>query len=501
MGFLKGVIMEKTIGDLVKNFATSYILPRHNSIGEKENKILYPVNATPSRKTSSGTKELSPLKCRQTVEQCPMLMKGMRKKAMDSVRAWHHLEVLDGDGTPIRYDLQLIESFEQRSNLKFKWTKARIDSYVYGDGYLLVTFQKDDATETWDAPSKEAYPWTVSNLNSECITEMDYYPKKKEYYRKRGIKHFHYENRETGENFWIHPDRMIHIVCDGLSYSSFGTSKVNLLRNIIKSKINVDIACGEILAWFAHGVYDIGIENCGQNDITRWTDIAKQHPGVWIHDKERESIGTVSPEAIDPKPFYDYLVQNIAAALIMPIHVLLGIQMGRVTGAEVGTGDYYKDVKDDQDLLYTPLLSTLYEWILKGHNYPASELEPTRRWKYKIVWNPIYIDELSEAEILRKRAESAHKLFTANIIDVKEARQMINKGQITLDTEIEPRPLKRPIPSEPPRSDKDAEKENLYLQQLTEAEKAMIKKRKEIVEAERKLGEKILSEQDKNVQG
>lgn len=495
--------MEKTIGDRFKDFYVNYIAPSPDvNVGSKENDIVNPHNQPPDKKDDFFTKKLPMSKCREVAEQCPLFMKGARKKSMDSVRSWHIIDTIDEDTNPVKQDIKLIEDFWQRSNFKAKWYDARVASYVYGDGFLLITFKNDDDTKIYDEPSKEAYPWTVDKINPEYIVDLDFYGKndeEKNRNRSLGIKHFHLVNFDTGEDKWIHPKRIIHLPSDTLPYSEFGNSKVNLLRNIIKSKINVDIACGEILAWFAHGVFDIGIQNCNENDITRWQEIAKKHPGAWIHDKDREELKAVEPKAIDPKPYYDFLILNIASALVMPVHVLTGIQVGRVTGAEVGTGDYYKDVKDDQDLLYTPLLVNLYKWILKGHNYNSDEKPPLRRWKYKLIWNPVYIDELSEAEILKTKAEAANIAFNgqgmgaSGFVDIKEARKMLNKGQITVDIEKKPRPPKKPQPPQP--MPKPTKTDDEYYKQLDNATKAMIAKRKELARKERELGEQILKEQ------
>jgi len=48
-----------------------------------------------------------------------------------------------------------------------------------------------------------------------------------------------------------------------------------------------------------------------------------------------------NPTHIDPSPFYDYFYTNIAAVIDMPKHMLIGGEMGNVTGSEVGTSAYY----------------------------------------------------------------------------------------------------------------------------------------------------------------
>jgi len=503
--------MKKTLGDRAIDFYRNYIAPSKEDIekGKKEEKLSTPPDSLSDKKESFGTKKLSMAKCRKTANQSPLFMKGARKKAMDSIRAWFILETKNQKTTPVEQDLNILDTFEKRTQFKMKWYEARVASFVYGDGYLLITFENDENTDLHDPPAKRtvgkgkdqktipACPWKVRVLNSEFIKEIDYYPKNVEYYKKIFTKHFHYEDTKNNADYWIHPDRIIHITCDKLPNNPFGNSKVNLLRNIIKSMINIDIASGEILAWFAHGAYDIKEDGLDDNRRQFWEKIAKQHPGAWIHD-ETADIKAINPQAIDPKPFYEYIVLKTASAFRMPTHILTGIQVGKVTGAEVGMGDYVKDIKDDQDLMYTPLIETLYETILKAKD---------RKWKYNLVWNAIYIDELAEAEIMHKRVEAATLALNGQrgaggFINKKEARLMYNKGQIELDAENIPTDIpKPPAPPKPPQDsdNDDDDKDNAYTRQLDDATKAMIKKRKLQAANEKKLGDEIIEEQDKDV--
>lgn len=499
----------KTIGDHLRNVWKNYLAPTSEDIkvGKKEERLTNPPDSSPEYKHDFLTKKLSPERCKKTAQQCPLFMKGARKKAMDSIRAWFELQAKNQQTTPVSSDLNILDAFERRTQFKYKWLEARIASFIYGDGYLLITYENDEKTALHDPPTKivvkneEVYvaPWKVKVLNSEYIKDIDFYPSQKEKYQKLFTRHFHYEDTKNGHDYWIHPDRIIHLTCDKLPHSEFGTSKINLLRNIIKSMINIDISCGEILSWFAHGTYDISEDGLEDDRRKFWEAVAKQHPGAWIHD-ERAKIQAINPVAIDPKPFYDYLVLKVASAFRMPTHVLTGIQVGKVTGAEVGMGDYVKDVKDDQDLLYTPQIENLYERILKAKG---------RKWKYNIIWNAIYIDELAEAEIMLKRVETATlakngQRGAGGFINDKEARTIFNKGQITLDAENVPKDIQKPQPQptkpEAPRDGEDDE-ENLYTRQLDESQKAMIEKRKLQAAKEKQIGESILNEQDDNTKG
>jgi len=234
------------------------------------------------------------------------------------------------------------------------------------------------------------------------------------------------------------------------------------------------------------------------NDIKKWQEMVKAHPSAYLH-KEGEIKG-IELKAIDPKSFYDYIILCIAAAFYMPTHILTGIQIGKVTGAEIGTGDYVKDLKDDQELAFNPLLERIYSMLLKSKGRSFD--------KYEIVWNPIYIDELSEADILEKRVNAAEKALNGTrgvggFIDMKEARRVFNEGQIELEIEKDIEP-KQPDTTKPPLLPKpevpkdESSQKDLQKFNLDEATRVMIEKRKAQIERERKIGEEILKEQDKD---
>lgn len=498
--------MMATIGDRLRSFWKNYIgfSIEEIKIGGKETELLIGDTANPEYKNQIGSKELDMVTCRKTAQQCPLFMKGARKKAADSIRAWHEIETYDKKTNPPELDLSIIRNFERRTQLRRKWYEAKVASFIYGDSYLLITYEHDEKTKLHDPPSEKAVPWNVNIINSENITDIDYYPNKKSYYQKLRIQHFHYENPNDMKDYWIHPDRVIHMVCDKLPHRKFGTSKINLLRNIVKSMINIDIACGDLLSWFSHAKLDVKQDGMQDPELQKWEKTCNKHPGAYIHDETAE-IKSIQPEAIDPKPFYEYLILKVAATFVMPTHILTGIQVGRVTGAEVGTGDYIKDIKDDQDLQDTPLLNDLYSKLLKSKQ---------RTWKYEIVWNPIYIDELAEAEIMLKRTQVADLAMNGSrgvggFTSPKESREIFNRGQIVLSDNV-PKDLKKPQQtSQPKPSESEDEDENdgetntekskdLYEYQLDASDKAMIKKRKEQIEKERKLGKEILDEQDKD---
>ncbi len=415
-----------TLGDRIKKIWAEYIAPSEvQQLPDNKAKHFIPHSNYDQELRRDGFDKLDPEKRREIANHSPLLMKGVRKKSLDTFRAWFMLETLEGRGKPIKADMDLLQSFEKRSNFKLKLAETRIASHIYGDGFLLITFTKDDGTQLSDPVSPESEPYSVSIINSEYITDLKYFNKE---YERLGILHYRY--KKGMQETFIHPDRIIHVPANQIPGKYLGVSTIDLLRYTIYSKKNVDIAAGYILSWFSRGMTDITVNGAEEDELQDWENVAKLHPTYWAHNEDTE-IKYIEPKAIDPKPFYDYIVLNIAAALNMPTHILTGIQIGRVEGSEIGFADYYRDVRDEQELIFTPIIENLYSRILRANG---------RQWKYKLSWNPIYIDEMAEAKLLEIKVNAAEKALNGSkmgqgFIDTEEARSIFNHGQIELDTQ------------------------------------------------------------------
>lgn len=417
------------------------------------------IKRTPSKESelSSGSKygdehvkesddiKLTPGKRRELAHQSPIFMKGVRKKAMDSIRAWFEIETLNGS-EPIKIDTDALDAFEKRSNYKKKLYQAIKDSHIYGDGFLLIQFdERDKGVPFQMQPDPMSEPRNVILLNPAFITSVEYLSEEN---KRKDLFHYVYDDGEGKRH--IHPDRIQHVMVNEESNSKLGLASIDILRNTIKSKKNVDIAVGRILSWFSHGLLDIKQYDLDKEDQKKIKKIAESHPSVWMHDPEDFEIEVLQPEAIDPQPFMDFIVLNIASVLVMPVHVLTGIQVGRVTGAEIGFADYYRDIKDMQELIYTPLIENLYKRIIEARG---------RQWKYNLRWNTVYVDELGEANIMEKRTAFITEAINAGLITVEEGREMMNKGMFELDPKVIPRPPSKPEPSKNPFKAKEEKKE------------------------------------------
>jgi len=502
-----------TLGDKVYEFTTKYI--KRTQIPPEEKKTIEDDLSLPPEYASSRTKlaELTPEKRRNLALQSGLFMKGSIKKNSDTFRAWFLLKQFDGVKVP-QQDLDLVRAFELRSQIKKKFKIAGICADIWGDGYLLIKFLEDDSDKKLqnpiptDATGKNTVPLDVIVLNPEWMTEIKYSDDKKNYY-------YHYQNPQKGDDKLIHPDRILHVKTIDLPFDFFGVSKVDILVNILASSADIDIATGEILKWFAHGTQILTKTGMQKNERKKALELMEKHPNFFAFS-EKYTFDIKNPTAINPTPFYDHITESISAALIIPRQVLLGIEVGRVTGAEIGFADYYRDIKDNQDLVYTPLILRLYDLLAKANDRDFS--------KYTIEWETTYIDELAEADLIGKRSAAAVNLRSANppIVSIPEARRIINEGLVELDPNAAQEPPKPvapiiqnpnvPPPKNPPEGPQPPVSPDRLIKpvsrQMTDDEKEMISALKELelyekklvdekAKKERELGKKILEEQEK----
>lgn len=368
---------------------------------------------------------LTPVKRRKFALSAPFYIKGIKKKGSDTFRAWFRFEKITNRGEPSIADKTIIRNFDIRANTKSKFKEADRCSHIYGDGFILISYLndntngKDGAPDLSLRPADGAIPFDLRVLDPENLTEMKWKDNRS---KSLGIQHFKYVTNRGDERL-IHPDRVLHVPRNKLPFSKLGISDIDIIIDIISSYGDINIATGELLKWFAHGFVNVTKDNMKANERTEILKELKKHNNIYANDSKYK-LEIITGEEIDPKEFYSWVVENIAAVLVMPTHILRGIRVGRVTGAEVGFSDYYRDVRDDQDLLYTPLVHKLYSQLLKSKG---------RAMIYEPIWNDIYIGELAEGEIDKLRAQTVEILMKSNVIDTSEARQKMNRGYIHLN--------------------------------------------------------------------
>ena len=406
----------------------------------------------------------------------PLVHKGIWKKNNDTVRNWFILKAQkEGEEVPARV-VKIINEFDKQAMLSNKLRLGGICSNVYGTGFIERTFVGDEGES--DSPvDKSLKPLGLNVLNSEYI-------KRRTTLEKRGKTKFYEYKQNMNETQYFHPDRIIEVTIDKLPHKEFGVSIIHVLNKILTSKMNADVSSGELLNWYGSGMYDVTITDMDDEQEQDAIKKLNKHPDFLIHDQDYV-LNVQNPTRIDPQPFFDYFVMNIAAALKMPTHMLTGIQIGNVTGSEVGFSDYIHDVENIQKIVFTPILEGIYRQLLESYGLS---------WKYKIYWNPIYVDELSEAKTMQTRAYSAQVLKNAGIVDTKEARMIINEGMVHLDIDktIKEKKPEMPISNpniEPQPVEKKPTTKMAEIEPLTEPQRRMIQELRDYEKLQGKLEE------------
>jgi len=369
----------------------------------------------------------------------PMMRKGIWKENKDIFGEGWTIEHKDPDLEVDDDDLDLIKEFDKEAQTKYKMEQTGISANIYGDGFLELIFEEPKTvTSAQDIPTYA--PVDLNVLKAEYIATTE---------ERKGIEYYIY--KETKKQY-IHPNRICHVVKKRLPGQLFGISDVYTASRVMRSMMNADTYFGEAIEWASKGVFDLMLTGASQTELDKAEKNVKRR-NVLIHD-ENATWTVHDIQTMSPKEYYDYFFIKIAATLDMPQHILTGVQPGQLTGSEIGLSDYYKNIINLQELIFTPVLERIYKLLLEGNGRSFED--------YEIIWNPIYIDENAEAQILLARTNAASQALDRFVIDANEYRQIMKEGisnlagESVLGVDIQPgppmpeQPIEKTIPDETP---------------------------------------------------
>ena len=429
----------------------------------------------------SNVSEIKADMLRKIVLREPLIFKAIWKKNKDTFKnGYNVLDVATNEELIPKFN-KYLNIFNKKTDFFNTFTIGGICANIYGIGFVEKIYKEDDSISAESKPNDSVMLIDLELLNSENISRLA--PKMGDV----GDKFYHYA--KGSETIYIHPSRIEPVVIDKLPFSKFGISKVALLVNVLKSKMNFDISSGEYLNWGGLGMFDLLIKGMTDAQEEAAKKTLKTHPDFLVHDEDYE-LKVENPKSLSPADFINYFYVNIAAAIEMPKNMLTGGEMGNITGSEVGLSSYYSDIENNQKILSTPILN-IYEEILKRNFGIDKELE--------LDWHETFIDELSEAKILQTRSYSAVQCVNSGnpIIDVSEARKMLRDGYVDLDInkvpEIEGKPVEPSDPNIEPQPVIKPTKKDSKFKELSPLQKTMIAieqeiGKREIVEQDARLG-------------
>jgi len=473
-----------TLREIIRDVGEKYIWGLSASDDGSSNSKVKRIGSNNEYRNSDLVKGVNLELLRKIVVSEPLIRKAIFKKNRDTFKNWFLIKDNDGNILSDR-NYKIVKAFDKKTMFPALLFQAGVSANIYGTGFIEKIYNENSNTSSMSKITSRKKLIDLELINSENIKERKKNPDNDNDNTLYPVYH-----RGNMDEQFIHPSRLEVVRIDKLPFSYFGISTVKILWNVLNSKMNADVSSGELLNWYGRGMYDIEIDGMTPEDETETKNQVKKHPDYLIHD-EKVKVSVVNPTRIDPTPFYEYFYTNIAAALEMPKHMLTGSELGNVTGSEVGTSAYYSDIENIQKLVFTPIIEGIYKELFRSYN---------KTWDYEIVWNPIFVDELSEAKILQTRSYSATQAANASIIDTGEARRMLNQGIINLepDKKIEPVIKDSPKVSDPnvePQPVKKREsKETEYRPFLTRTELEMIEKTKLKGKIEEELQEQRIRE-------
>jgi hypothetical protein len=386
-----------------------------------------------------------------------LIFKGINQKARDACKAGYTL-IPDAD-TPEGRDALLAKwrEFQRRTNYERKKEQALREAYAFGDGFLEMVFPGKSYTPV--APG--AVPVDVVNVDPYSLRPIrDHRPDSPTFNQTVAYwfaPHPSTTPNGTGQDIraipltvvrqWvedgmptdknrlpyyvlavIHPSRIQHFQPysvrgdpDNLGMSVIEAAYINAL-----SKMAGDRAAGDILEWYSKGFFVVNVDYGSLEELKetrKMLDAAQKARRNYFVGSERSKFDIKSPQLVNVEPFYQQFYIEFAAALEMPLMILIGVQKGTVTGSSVDIIQYYDDVGAFQRLHVEPVQRQLLDRVLATT-------------AYDIKWTPLYVDKQTEADLRFKGAQAAAALSGAQLLTKRQAIHYLKTGELPDEADI-----------------------------------------------------------------
>ena len=355
-------------------------------------------------------KELMVL-CENAYLNEPLTRKGIYKRSHDTFERWLRV---DTEEEKIRV---IFRELEDRLDLKNKLIDLLKNSMIYGVGYLEIVYENDTEPADQEPPKTRIIglepidPKTISpvfqnNPEKEDYGELVYYQQDVVGVQSKKIR--------------LHPMRIIEF-----KYDTFGDGRrcigiIEPMLYVIEAKITLDKASGRIPKKVISQIITATLkgDTVTQELLDEWAKAFKsmEEVGRFVTPELVEVDIKEGGTALDIKPYSEHLIYQISGGVGVPYTVLLGSGAGTLSTAETNLRDYYNDLRDLQ-VRFTPIIKRLLNWEL--------EIGGIDNGEYDIIWNEIFADEKSEADILAQKARAIDMLMANGVISINEARELI----------------------------------------------------------------------------
>lgn len=338
----------------------------------------------------------------------PLTRKGIFKRAHDTLERWFFIDTED------ERVLDIVKDLEERTELKSRLIGLLQNAMIYGPAYLEIVFENDE-----NPPDEEPPAEHIARLELiDPKTIQPWYqddPRKERYGELIG---FIQKIPGEVEPLIIHPDRIIYFMYDVIGDGRRAVGVIEPMLHVVNAKIALDKAAGNIPKKVISQIIAATIEGADDATLDEWAEALEEmsEVGRFIGSETFDIKVFDAGRPLDISSYSDHLIKQIAGGVGVPFTVLLGAGAGTLSTSETNLRDYYSDLRDLQ-VRFTPIIRRLIDIELAAEGITGAE--------YEIVWNEIYADEQSEAEILSKKARAVDTLIAAGVITTEEARELL----------------------------------------------------------------------------
>jgi hypothetical protein len=405
---------------------------------------------------------------RKVLLYSPMLFGAISKKSKDMIYSWFEWS----EETP---EYIVKTSKRWKNVLKTTLQGMLFNAYWSGDGFAEKIYAPDNGTPESKPPEG------AKIANFKVIDPMTVFDIEDGFLVLRGF---------VGKNLTtvkLHPDRYIRITPHKIGDDNRGVSPIDVAFKVAISVMNADEAYGEYIYRQGNGFMILNIDQANQTEIDEaWDNLGKIQKG--FVGSERHDFDIQAPRTFEGREFNFYFYRSLAAVLEMPVSMFIGQNTGDVDIRD-DRGEYYSRIAGTQKVILTPVIKKL-----------LTELLGLNDIQHEIVWNPIYVDPRSQGERARYMASAARMLAVSlkenpELMTVDEARAILGLPPIAEPTPQEPAlPPKAMSPL--PIVFEETFLDTHRLEGIEIDDKFVIEGIKKLAEKERKLGEKIIEEQE-----
>jgi len=404
----------------------------------------------------------------------PKLFHGINKRARDIVYSdFKIINPDEGKDVPDKIK-KIVAAFIKEHDINNKIYHAVQEAFWNGTGWLewVCSYTDDPKTKL----SGKLMDVVYVNTKTMVGEKYNKYMKPEFFIQKIGLK------RQP-----IHASRLQPIVFYPSGNSSFGIGLPQIAQRVIKADNDATKAMGDNLIMFGHPFPVINTrDNQNEKAIDQGWDILnklrKKDLKVGFVGFKDDKFQMLNPESPNPDAILNHFYIEFAASLEIPLQLLIGSEMSKLTGNEMELADYYKSVETYQYTVLSPIYNHLCKLLLGDE------------WVYDFQWESVYTDDEMQNNINVAYMNAVGTAYNdKGLIELPEARQLLRDFGINIprdgdldkpeDTDISELP---PIPIQQEDS-KQKSQSQVKIRELTVEEKAVAKKQRE-------LGEKLIKE-------